>query len=240
MPANSPRVTQILNELKAQGNGGYKRIMVTHGAKEPIYGVKIEYLKKIQKRVGQDYQLAKDLFDSGVHEAMYLAGLITDDKKMTKSDLNAWAKNAASPMIADYTVPWVAAESGHGWPLGLKWIDSKDERIASTGWATLSSCVAITDDEQLDLSQIKKLLERVVKEISRQSDRVKYTMNNFVIAVGTYVVPLSEFSLGVGKKIGPLQIDMGGTSCKVPNSSEYIAKAKKAGRLGKKRKSAKC
>jgi hypothetical protein len=37
-----------------------------------------------------------------------------------------------------------------------------------------------------------------------------------------------------------VEVDMGGTSCKVPNAVEYIAKVEKAGRLGKKRKSAMC
>src|SRR5438093_1124314 len=67
---------EIVAELKTLGNDGYKRIMLNHGAKEPIYGVKIEDMKKIQKRVKRDYQLALDLYDTGVSDAMYLAGLI--------------------------------------------------------------------------------------------------------------------------------------------------------------------
>ena len=230
----------IIAELKTQANTPYKQTMVAHGAQEPVFGVKVEYMKKIQKRIKQDYQLAKDLFATGNYDAMYLAGLIADDKKMTKSELQGWAKNAKSPMIGEYSVPWVAAESNHGWELALQWIDSKQESIAATGWATLSSFVAITEDENLDLGYLKKLLQRVEKSIHDQPNRVRHCMNQFMIACGGYVAPLTEFCIQVARKIGPISVDMHGTACKVPFAPEYIAKVKNRGSIGKKRKSSKC
>lgn len=62
--------------------------MLKHGVKEPFFGVKIEYLKPIQKKVKKDYELAKGLYATGNADAMYLAGLIADDDTMTKDDLN--------------------------------------------------------------------------------------------------------------------------------------------------------
>jgi 3-methyladenine DNA glycosylase AlkD len=76
--------SEILEELKPLGSDGYKKVMYNHGAKEPFLGVKIEELKKIQKRIKRDYRLALELYDTGVYDAMYLAGLIADDPKMTE------------------------------------------------------------------------------------------------------------------------------------------------------------
>ena len=75
-------------ELEAKGNEGIKKIFLKHGIKEPFFGVKIEYLKEIQKKVKKDYQLAKDLYATGNADAMYLAGLIADEDKMTKKELD--------------------------------------------------------------------------------------------------------------------------------------------------------
>src|SRR5262249_1583128 len=149
-----------------------------------FFGVKVEELKKIQKRIKKDYKLALELYDSGISDAMYLAGLIADDAKMTKKDLQGWVKEAHWYMLSEYTVPWVAAESKHGRELALEWIESGKENIASTGWATLSSLVAIKDNAELDLAELKQLLQRVQKTIHRQPNRVRYVMNGFVIAVG--------------------------------------------------------
>ena len=152
--------TEIMAELQSLGNENIKKILLKHGVKEPFFGVKIEYLKPIQKRVKVDYQLSKDLYATNNADAMYLAGLIADDKKMTNADLQNWAENALSNTISEHTVPWVAAEGNHGFELALDWIEAKEEHIASAGWATLSNLVALKSDNELDIPVLKSLLKR--------------------------------------------------------------------------------
>jgi 3-methyladenine DNA glycosylase AlkD len=231
---------EVVAELKTMGNENIKRILLKHGAKEPFFGVKIEDLKKIQKRIKHDHELSLALYDTGISDAMYLAGLIADDQRMTKKDLEKWAKKAHWGMLCDYTVPWVAAGSNHGWELALKWIDSSEEKLERMGWATLSSVISVRPDEELDLAVLKKLLARVVKTIHDRPDLVRYVMNGFVIALGSYVAPLHADAVAAAKRIGKVEVDMGDTSCHVPFAPDYIAKVKARGSIGKKRKTAKC
>jgi hypothetical protein len=65
-------------------------------------------------------------------------------------------------------------------------------------------------------------------------------MNGFVIAVGSYVPALAAKAKAVGKAVGHVEVDMGGTSCRVPDAVAYIEKVEKAGRQGKKRATARC
>ena len=95
-------VQEIMDDLKSHGSESIKKILLKHGVKEPFFGVKVEYLKPIQKKVKMDYQLAKDLYATGNADAMYLAGLIADDVKMTKADLQTWVKQAVSNNISEY------------------------------------------------------------------------------------------------------------------------------------------
>src|SRR5437879_679972 len=118
---------EIVEQLKLLGLDSYKRVLLNHGVKEPVYGVKIEEMKKIQKRVKKDYRLALDLYDTGIYDAMYLAGLIADDLKMTKKDLQRWVEKATCDALCSYTVSWVTAESQHGWELAREWIASSKE-----------------------------------------------------------------------------------------------------------------
>jgi len=125
---------QILDELKPLGSESYKRVLMNnHGVKEPCFGVKISELKKIQKRIKMDYQLALDLYDTGNFDAMYLAGLIADDARMTKKDLNRWVEKAGGGSLCGATVPWVAAGSPHGHDVALEWIESPKPPVASAG-----------------------------------------------------------------------------------------------------------
>ncbi|MFO0864228.1 MAG: DNA alkylation repair protein [Gemmataceae bacterium] len=231
---------KILDELKTMGSESIKKVLMKHGAQEPIFGVKIEDMKKIVKRIKKDHQLALELYDTGVYDAMYLAGLIADDAKMTKKDLNRWVKAAYCYGISEYTVPWVASSGPHGWDLALEWIESKKESIAAAGWATLSCIVAMKENDSLDLDALKKLLARVEKTIEDQPNRVRSAMNGFVISIGGYVKPLSEAAISAAKRIGKVKVDVGDTSCKIPDAVEYIEKMKTRGSLEKKRKTVKC
>ena len=231
---------EIVQELKPLGSENIKKVLLKHGIEEPLLGVKVEDLKKIQKRIKKDYQLALDLYDTGIYDAMYLAGLIADDLKMTRKDLQHWVDKATCNALCGSTVSWVAAESLHGWDLAREWIESKKETVAVTGWATLSSLVGIKDDAELDLSELKALLVRVQKTLPKEPNRVRQAMNGFVIALGTYVQPLTDLALQTAQKIGEVSVDVGDTSCKVPYAPEYIVKVQNKGAVGKKRKTAKC
>ncbi len=231
---------KILADLKALGNESYVKIFRRHGITGPVFGVKVEELKKIQMREKKNYQLALDLYDTGVYDAMYLAGRIADDAKMSKKDLNHWLEKAGGGAICNYSVAWVAAGSKHGRELALKWIDSKKPEAASTGWSTLGSLVSIQADPDLNLPELKKLLQRVEKAIHAQPDRVRSAMNLFVIAVGTYVRPLREAALASAEKIGEVSVDVGDTACKVPFAPDYSRKCIQRNPTAKKRKTAKC
>jgi 3-methyladenine DNA glycosylase AlkD len=231
---------EVLDELKVLAKPTIKKVLINHGAREPFFGVSVEDLKKIQKRIKKDHELAIELYDTGISDAMYLAGLIVDDAKMTVKDLDRWVKAAYWNMLSEFTVPWVAAESPHGWAMGLKWIESNTEGIAAAGWSTIGSLVSIKNDEALDLKEIEKLLDRVAKTIHDQPNRVRYSMNRFVIEVGSYVSALTAKALETADHIGLVKVEMGGTACKVPGAREYIEKAQVGGKLGKKRKTAKC
>jgi len=229
---------EIISEIKPLGSDSYKKVLFNHGVKEPCLGVKIGDLKKIQKRIKKDYQLALDLYDTGVYDAMYLAGMIADDARMTKKDLQRWADKAYGAALGT-TVSSVAAGSPVGYELAMEWIESKKECVAAAGWSTLSDIVSTRDDGKLDVTELKRLLQRVQKTIHQAPNTVRYTMNSFVICVGSYVRALTDLALEIGEKIGPVAVDMGNTACEVPFAPDYIRKVQKRGTIGKKRKGAK-
>lgn len=231
---------EIVAQLEPLGTPSYRKILLNHGAKDPVLGVKIEELKKIQKRVKKDYRLALDLYDTGIYDAQYLAGLIADEAKMTKKDLRHWLARANCMAISGSVVAGVAADGPHGRELALDWIDSPKEATAHAGWTTLGLWVAVTDDSALDPAELKALLRRVGKTIHEQPNYVRYAMNGFVIAAGSYVPALTDFALQTGEQIGPVSVDMGNTACAVPFAPDYIRKVQSRGTLGKKRKTARC
>ncbi len=234
-------VAQVMAALKKKGNPDRIKLFTKHGAPtDEMFGVSVADLKVIAKGIKGEQDLAYGLYDTGNGDAMYLAGMVADGSQMTRKRLDDWAKKSSWQMISEYTVPWVATESRFARALALKWIASKQESVASSGWNTYAGHVTVTPDEELDVAEIEGLLERIEKGIDTAPNRVKYTMNGFVIAVGAYVTPLMKRAKATAKKLGKVSVDMHGTSCRVPLATEYIAKIEKAGRAGKKRKTIKC
>ena len=234
-------VAQVMAELKKKGNPLRIQAFVKHGAPEDkMFGVSVADMKVIAKKIKGRQDLAYELYETGNSDAMYLAGMVADGSQMNKRQLNSWASKANWLMISEYTVPWVATESSHARDLALKWMKSKKESVASSGWCTYAGHVTVTSDDDLDMAEIKSLLKQVENEIDSAANRVRYTMNGFVIAVGSYVSPLVKQAKATAKKLGKVDVELGGTSCKVPLATDYIAKVEKSGRAGKKRKSIKC
>ena len=233
-------VAEIVEELEANGNQSIKNVLIKHGAKEPFFGVKIEYLKKIQKRIKMDTPLALELYATGISDAMYLAGLIAEDTKLTRENLNLWAEQAHWSMIAENTVAWVASGNEAGYELAREWIKSDSEMTACAGWSALSCIASLTPDEKLDIECYRTLLETVGASIHQAPNRVRFCMNSFIIHSGVYVSALTEEALQTAKTVGKVSVSMGQTSCKVSDAAEAILKAQERGEIGKKLKKVKC
>lgn len=233
-------IDEIMKKLEELGSEQTKLTYLRHGAKEPLFGVKVGDLKKLVKYVKKDQELALDLFNTGNSDAMYLAGLSINPQLMTKETLQEWVKKANWYMIAEYTVAGVAAESQYALELAREWIKSDEEMVATCGWSTYGGYISITPDEELDLEEIRNLLTQVETSIHEERNRVRYVMNGFVIGVGAYVAPLHAEAMKVAEKIGKVHVDVGQTACKVPLATTYISKVQDKDRVGAKRKTCIC
>ncbi|NQD67622.1 DNA alkylation repair protein [Bacillus haikouensis] len=231
---------EIMQRLEELGTEQTKRIFMNHGVKEPYFGVKIGDMKKLVKFVKKDHELALRLYDSGNHDAMYLAGLSINPKLVTKETLEDWVRKAYWYMAAEYTVAGVAAESEYALELAREWIDADEEMIAVCGWSTYANYVSIAPDEELDMDEVRGLLDRVKDSVHGERNRVRYVMNGFVMSVGTYIPALHAEAMDVAESIGKVHVDVGNTACKVPLASEYIKKVASKDRVGMKRKTCIC
>ncbi len=233
-------VKQVMSALKKKGSAQTRKTFARHGSPENMFGVKIADLKVIAKQIKGNQALAMELYETGNTDAMYLAGIVADGKAMSKKELNDWCRIANWPMIAEYSVPGVAHENPHARALAVKWIKSKKDHIAAAGWNTYSGLVATQPDSELDLEEIKLLLQQIAASIHECGERAKYTMNGFVISVGGYVKPLAAKAKSTARQIGKVSVEMGETACKVPLATDYIAKMESRGNAYKKRKTIKC
>ena len=237
-----PTVASVMAALKSKGTEQFRKIYSKHGMDpKRVFGVSTADLKVIAKSIKGEQDLACQLYETGIMDAMYLAGMVADGSKLTRDQLNKWLDLADGlQMVSEYTVPWLTVENVYARALALQWMKSKKEHVAAAGWCTYGGLLATKPDDQLDLAEVESLLSTVVKQIHKAPNRVRQTMNLYVISVGGYVKPLLSKAKAAARQIGEVTVDMGETACKVPDALAYIGKIESMGRIGKKRKTMRC
>lgn len=217
-------VKEVLAILEQAGTEQTKKIWQKHGASQAAYGVRIGDMKKIikQYKLQNKTMLAKQLYATGNVDAMYFAGLIVNPKELTMDDLIEWGDAAKWQMISESTVAWCAAESGLGIELAKRFIRADKEYIVAAGYATLASTIMMLPNKEIDINYLREVIDTIEKTLHHQPNRVRYTMNNTLIAIGVSVDELKNEVLRVAKQIGEVSVEMNGTACKVPNIEQSI------------------
>jgi 3-methyladenine DNA glycosylase AlkD len=226
------RASDVMRELESCGSEQTRRTYQRHGVAPPLFGVKYGDLDRIAKRVGRDHELAQELWASGNHDARVLACKIDDPPQVTVSQANAWARACENSVLTE-AVAGVVADAPIAKDRSANWRDRHGEWIATAGWALVAICVArlgVFSD-----SECRALLRQIGKELPTRPNRVRYEMNMALIAIGLRGGALEDEALRVARKLGPVEVDHGQTSCVTPDAQEYIARAKQKQRTQKNR-----
>lgn len=230
-------VTEIMIELKELGTAQTRKTFATHGAPENCYGVKIGDLKKhLLKKVKHNQALCLALFATGNTDAQYLAGLGIEPKKMTKDEIKSWLSQSQWSAIDETIVAGVAAESEVALELAREWLALPDEQSQNVGWLTYGKYLALSPDDDIPQAEVEKLLRRLKKEIHTAPNAIRYSMNQFIIYVGSYYPKLTTSAFEAAAEISEVEITLATKGCRLPDPAAKIQKVIDSNRLGIKRK----
>jgi hypothetical protein len=233
-------LNEIMDELKSLGTERTKKNYMRNGAQEPVFGVTISAMKPIFKKIKYNQTLAEQLYATGNYDAMYLAGMIAEPKKMTEEDFNRWVEGAYFYMISDYIVAVTLAETDIAFTVADHWIDSGKELTMSAGWSCYEWLLGTRKDSEFNKDKLMAMLIRVRDTIHNQPNRTKYAMNNFIMSVGISYFPLHEEAKKMAQEVGVVEIFTDEKPWQANVALEYIQNAVDKGKLGFKRKNVRC
>ena len=230
----------VMEELEALGKERTKKIYISNGAKEPLFGVATGAMKPIAKNIKINQPLAEELYATGNYDAMYFAGIIADPKAMTEQDFDRWIDAAYFYMLSDYVVAVTLAEADIAQQVADKWIASGEELKMSAGWSCYCWLLGNRKDHEFSESKLANMLEVVKNTIHDSPERTKSAMNNFLYTVAISYVPLHEKALETAKEVGPVEIKKDNKKSSFVHAYENIQKDVDKGRVGFKRKYVRC
>nr|WP_202887499.1 DNA alkylation repair protein [Cohnella zeiphila] len=229
-----------MQELEALGKERLKKMYLSNGAREPLFGVATGEMKPIAKKIKIDQALAEQLYATGNYDAMYFAGVIADPNAMTEADFERWMDGAYFYMLSDYVVAVTLAEADRAQEVSDKWIASGEELRMSAGWSCYCWLLGSRADREFSESKLAGMLETAEKTIHDAPDRAKFAMSNFIYTVGTSYMPLHGRAVETAKAVGPVEVQKDKKKSKLLNASDQIQKAADRGQLGFKRKYVRC
>lgn len=150
---------EIIEELKANASEKYKVNVVKMGVPEEYsIGVSTAVVRAIAKKTGKSNELARELWNSGYHEAKLLAVLVFDKKTISLDEIEKLMVDVHSWDLCDHLCKNLVIKMKGYDELISKWITSTHTYKKRAAFALIASSVihnkAITNDTLDDYLRI--------------------------------------------------------------------------------------
>jgi len=228
----------VMAQLEAAGTAQNRKVYARHGAAEPMFGVSYAELGKIAKSIKTDHALARQLWDTGNHDARVLALRVADPAALDESLAGRWLRDVDNYILAE-GLGGLCSQTPHARTLSDAWRNRPGEWEASTGWFIVT-CTA-EDPAIWSVAELRALVRQIEAEIGGRPNRVRHEMNGALIVIALRDGNLRRSALAAAARIGPVQVDHGQTGCKTPEVAPYVERtlahrAAKAARQAAKRR----
>ncbi len=210
---------RVLAKLEALGTAQNRKVYAHHGVGEPMFGVSFAHLRKLGKKLRHDHDLARALWASGNHDARVLALAVANPAEAGLGEIETWAGEVDNYVLIDEFAAFVAATPHFG-TCADDWTDRDGEWVTSAGWSLVAQ-QALRDDELPD-DYFDARLRTIETRIGSAANRVRHCMNGALIAIGGRNAALRVSAIATARRIGPVVVDHGETSCKTPEAVPYI------------------
>jgi 3-methyladenine DNA glycosylase AlkD len=116
---------------------------------ETALGVRIPELRAIAKKTGRRHRLALALWDTGIHDARILAGMVAEPDVLTEAEMEAWVGGFNSWDLCDQVCSNLFDKSPRAWDKAVEWSGREEEFVRRAGF-TLMACLAVHDKKAGD------------------------------------------------------------------------------------------
>jgi 3-methyladenine DNA glycosylase AlkD len=142
---------------------------------ENAFGVSVNQLRKVAKRLGTDHELALALWATGNHEARLLACFVDDPALVSDRQLEAWARDFDSWDICDQATTSLFDLTKHAWSKAVKWAGRDQEWVKRAGFALMAGLAV--HDKSAGSQAFVKLLPVIERGALDHRNFVKKAVN---------------------------------------------------------------
>ena len=174
-------VNIVLEMLRGAADPGNLIGMRRYGMKtDKRLGVKVPKMRKIAKTLGRDHELALNLWETGIPEAMILASMVDEPDLVSKAQMDSWVADFDSWDVCDQVCMNLFDKTPYSWGRIQAWHTHKQEFVRRAAYA-LIACLAWHDKEATDekfIELIPLITEASVDERNYVKKAVSWALRN--------------------------------------------------------------
>jgi 3-methyladenine DNA glycosylase AlkD len=163
------------------------------------YGVSIPVLRKMAKQIGQNHLLAQRLWNSGIHEARILAGMIDLPEEVTEKQMEKWVREFDSWDVCDQVCSNLFDKTKFAIQKAMDWSERGEAFVKRAGFV-LMAALAVHDKETGDEAFLK-FLPIIKREARDERNFVKKAVNWALRQIGKRNLPLNRMAIKTAKEI---------------------------------------
>ena len=191
---------RCLGELRRLGTRRNVRGMARFGIRaKTVYGVAKPKMDVLARRIGKNHRLALRLWDSGVHDARILAGMVDQAKLVTSRQMNRWMRDFDNWDVCDGTCCHLFVFAKPAWQKALSWSGRRAEFQKRAGFA-LMAYLALHDKRAGD-REYSRCFPIIRREASDDRNFVRKAVNWALRQIGKRNLKLNRAAIREAERI---------------------------------------
>ncbi|MCX6789207.1 MAG: DNA alkylation repair protein [Candidatus Gribaldobacteria bacterium] len=191
---------EIIKKLKTQSNAKNVAGMARFGINpKNNLGVSMPALRMMAKEIGKDHKVALELWQTEIHEARILAGLIDAPEMVTKKQMDAWAGGFDSWDVCDQVCMNLFDKILFAFDKAKEYAQKDKEFVKRTGFALMAS-LAVHNKKAKD-SQFAEFFPFIIKASTDERNFVKKAVNWALRQIGKRNMALNKQAIKIAKEI---------------------------------------
>jgi 3-methyladenine DNA glycosylase AlkD len=194
------KIQYVLDKLKRHANPHNVAGMARFGINpKNTYGIGIPVLRAMAKEIGVDHTIAIALWQSGIHEARILAGMVDDPATVTRQQMEQWARDLDSWDVCDQVCMNLFRKTEYAYQMARAWSTREEEFVKRAGF-TLMATLAVNDKKVPD-EAFRQFLAVIKNNAHDERNYVKKAVNWALRQIGKRNKSLNKLSIKEAENI---------------------------------------
>jgi 3-methyladenine DNA glycosylase AlkD len=190
----------IIGQLKKMESPKDKEGMARYGIKtDRAFGVSLYVLRDMAKGIGTDHELALALWETGMHEAQILAGIVDDPAKVTEEQLDRWVADFDSWDVCDQCCSNLFDRTPFAYQKAFEWVEDEREFVRRAGFVMMAA-LSVHDKKAGDES-FEQFYPVMKKYATDDRNFVRKAVNWALRNIGKRNVTLNKSAIETAREI---------------------------------------